>query len=232
MINVRNEIHFLILNLKAFISFKIKSLIAWLIYGHFFFNNTKKKYLDTHHIKKLHIGSNINIDGYLNSQVTKNFPINITKKLPFDDNTFDIIFSTHVIEHIHRKEINHFIKECYRILKPNGKNIICTPSLKKIVNISYSNDVILKKILFKRQNKWHNDNIQTACHQINLIMRNFGHRFILDEEYTEWLSKNNDYSKFENIDINQIPDEKIKKYLKNEKTDIFFLETDIYLLTK
>ena len=232
MINVNSELHFLVLNIKAFLSFKIKSFFAWIINGHYFFYRAKKKYLETHALKKLHIGSNIDIEGYLNSQVTKKFPINITKKLPFDDNTFDVIFSTHVLEHIHRKEIDSFISECYRVLKPSGKNIICTPSLKKISQISYSDKDKLKKILFKRQNKWHDDNIQTACHQLNLTMRNFGHRFIVDDEYMSWLSHNNKYSQFEVSLIDNVPDKKLIEYIKNDKTDIWEAESDIYVLTK
>ena len=232
MINAKNELHFLLLNIKAFVSFKIKCFWAWMIYGHFFLNKEKNIYLKKHTNKKLHLGANKNIKGFLNSQVTKNFPINITKKLPFDNNTFDLIFSTHVIEHIHRKQIEFFIKECFRILKPGGVNIICTPSIKKIAEISYSNDKKLKTTLFNRQNKWHNDDIKSGSHQINLTMRNFGHRFILDDEYCNWLSNKTGYSKFESIDINEIADESIKKYLIEEKTDIWFAESDIYALKK
>ena len=63
-------------------------------------------------------------------------------------------------------------------------------------------------------------------------MRNFGHRFILDDEYCNWLSNKTGYSKFESIDINEIADESIKKYLIEEKTDIWFAESDIYALKK
>ena len=232
MINAKNELHFLFLNIKAFINFKIKCLFASILYGHFIFYKNKKKYLENNKNKKLHLGANKNIEGFLNSQITSRLPINITKVLPFDSDTFDIIFSTHVIEHIHRKQISLFIKECFRILKPGGINIICTPSIKKISKISYSDNIEKKKILFNRQNKWHNDDLKSACHQINLTMRNFGHRFILDDEYCEWLAKKNGYSKFKCIEINEMSDESIKKYLLNEKSDVWFAESDIYILTK
>ena len=44
---------------------------------------------------------------------------------PFDDETFDVIFSKSVIEHMNDPE--HFLKEAYRILKPGGIAIIMTP---------------------------------------------------------------------------------------------------------
>jgi ubiquinone/menaquinone biosynthesis C-methylase UbiE len=49
------------------------------------------------------------------------------KKLPFNDKTFNLIYSVEVIEHL--KNPYHFISECYRILKPGGKLIISTPNI-------------------------------------------------------------------------------------------------------
>lgn len=47
---------------------------------------------------------------------------------PFDDNTFDIVFSKSVIEHLEEPDI--LIKESYRVLKPGGIIITMTPSWK------------------------------------------------------------------------------------------------------
>ena len=46
-------------------------------------------------------------------------------RIPFEDNYFDFIFSKSVIEHIYNTE--NFMKEAYRVLKPNGKIVIMTP---------------------------------------------------------------------------------------------------------
>lgn len=46
-----------------------------------------------------------------------------------EDNTFDVIVSFQVIEHI--KEDEFFLREIYRVLKPGGKAIISTPNIKK-----------------------------------------------------------------------------------------------------
>ena len=59
---------------------------------------------------KLHLGSTYNIEGFFNSQIIGENPINITNRLPFKNDLFEIIFSTHVIEHLHRKEIIFFKK--------------------------------------------------------------------------------------------------------------------------
>ncbi len=46
-------------------------------------------------------------------------------KIPFEDNTFDIIFCNHVLEHV--RDDNTCMKELYRVLKPNGFAILQVP---------------------------------------------------------------------------------------------------------
>ncbi|MBI2595324.1 class I SAM-dependent methyltransferase [Candidatus Daviesbacteria bacterium] len=50
-------------------------------------------------------------------------------KLPFKRATFDMITSISVIEHLTKKQVNIFLKEAKRILKPNGIIFIVTPNL-------------------------------------------------------------------------------------------------------
>jgi predicted SAM-dependent methyltransferase len=233
MINARNELIFIYLNLKAFVNFKIKSFFASIIYGHFVRKNMIRKYFSDKNKKiKVHLGANKDIKNFLNSQILGKIPINITKKLPFKNQTVDVIFSTHVVEHIHRKEIDFFISESFRVLKKDGLNIICTPSLKKIIDIVYLHNIEKKELLFKRQDKWYQDNIKTACHQINMTMRNFGHRFLVDDEYMSWLSKKNQFSSCNVVSIDNIPDEDIKKYILEDKDEVWDAESDIYVLKK
>lgn len=49
-----------------------------------------------------------------------------TDKLPYADNSFDIVFTKSVIEHIANTE--HFLSELKRVLKPGGKIIVLTPA--------------------------------------------------------------------------------------------------------
>jgi len=48
--------------------------------------------------------------------------------LPLNDASVDILFSLAVIEHI--SNINHFLSECFRVLKPGGIIYLCTPNFK------------------------------------------------------------------------------------------------------
>lgn len=56
--------------------------------------------------------------------------VNLLKPLPFHDNTFDIVYHSQFIEHLPMDRANVFLKECYRVLKPNGILRIVTPDLK------------------------------------------------------------------------------------------------------
>lgn len=48
------------------------------------------------------------------------------QKIPFDNETFDVIYSKSVIEHLQSPE--NYFRECYRVLKKGGKIITFTPN--------------------------------------------------------------------------------------------------------
>lgn len=55
------------------------------------------------------------------------------RRPPFRDNTFDLVYSSHVIEHIEWDEIEHAIKQWVRILKPGGWLEIHTVDARRIM---------------------------------------------------------------------------------------------------
>jgi ubiquinone/menaquinone biosynthesis C-methylase UbiE len=55
--------------------------------------------------------------------------------LPFADETFDIVTSIELIEHLSSKHATQTIKEAYRVLKPNGKLILTTPNYRSAIPI-------------------------------------------------------------------------------------------------
>ncbi len=58
---------------------------------------------------------------------------NLTKKFPWKNNTIDIIYSSHTLEHFTYEEGCFFLTECHRILKHNGIIRIVVPDLQVFV---------------------------------------------------------------------------------------------------
>jgi predicted SAM-dependent methyltransferase len=60
--------------------------------------------------------------------------VNLTKGIPFPDNSFDVVYHSQVLEHIPKEKAEDFIRECYRVLKPNGVMRVVVPDLENIVD--------------------------------------------------------------------------------------------------
>jgi len=70
-----------------------------------------------------------------NPKEGKFYEVDLNRKLPFEDEKFDVITASQVIEHL--QEPDGFLKEIYRVLKPGGYAIISTPNLASWHNILF-----------------------------------------------------------------------------------------------
>lgn len=99
---------------------------------------------------KLNLGSgNIKKEGFVNIDIypfeNVNIVHDIEKSLPFENDTFDEIYSNHVLEHCSTDSILSILKECYRIIKQNGEINIEVPCL----------ECVIKKFLeFPEEKRW------------------------------------------------------------------------------
>jgi SAM-dependent methyltransferase len=99
-----------------------------------------RRYLETHAVRKLQIGAGPNaLDGWLNADFTPQRPsdifLNATRPFPLPADSFDFVFSEHMIEHLPFLQGRHMVAECYRVLKPGGRIRIATPNLENIVGL-------------------------------------------------------------------------------------------------
>lgn len=57
-----------------------------------------------------------------------------TTRIPHADRAVDVIYSSHMVEHLDRREARRFLAECRRVLKPGGRLRIVVPDLRITVN--------------------------------------------------------------------------------------------------
>src|SRR5205823_4694013 len=65
-------------------------------------------------------------------------PCNLLLGIPFENETFDVVYHSHMLEHLERKEAMVFLQECLRVLRPEGVLRVVVPDLEQIV-IEYLN---------------------------------------------------------------------------------------------
>lgn len=170
-------------------------------------------------LKKLNIGSFINMfhygwenidiidlskfaeaNGYIFRQV------DVTKGLPYDDNSVDLIFTSHLIEHLSKEEGLFFLKECYRVLKPGGVIRIATPAANFLMK-----DYLNRKI---REYKHINKGVEEAETDLEALLTLLfsGHKYVYDYETL--------YNAMKKAGFNKIwrkhPFDSINEKLKNE----------------
>lgn len=73
----------------------------------------------------------INVDFFSNSLYVA--PHNLLEGIPFEDGSADVVYHSHVLEHFNKEDGKIFLKECFRVLKPNGIVRIVVPDLEQIV---------------------------------------------------------------------------------------------------
>jgi SAM-dependent methyltransferase len=62
--------------------------------------------------------------------------VDITKPLPFVNNSVDQILAEHVVEHVSIHDAWNFFEECYRILNKNGILRIAVPCVSRIFTLA------------------------------------------------------------------------------------------------
>jgi SAM-dependent methyltransferase len=59
----------------------------------------------------------------------------LAARLPFEDGTFPLVYSSHVLEHFTKLEGEGFLKEAIRVLQPGGVLRVVVPDLERIANL-------------------------------------------------------------------------------------------------
>jgi len=157
---------------------------------------TIRRYLETHAVRKLQIGAGPNaLAGWLNADFTPRRPSDIfmdaTRPFPLPADSFDFIFSEHMIEHVPFALGRRMIAECYRVLKPGGRIRIATPNLEQIVGLRTPTPSAAQRQYVSWAIANHGsgaletdmrDNLYRPSYVINNFFWEFGHYFVYDLE--------------------------------------------------
>ncbi len=71
----------------------------------------------------------------------------LRKTFPWKNDSVDVVYSSHTLEHLSKTEGQHFLRECHRVLKPNGIIRIVVPDLKAIVNKYTQGEIAADELL-------------------------------------------------------------------------------------
>ncbi len=137
--------------------------------------------------RRLQIGAGREpLEGWLNSDIESYDDVvflDASKPFPLEDDSFEYIFSEHVIEHLTLEQGDVMLSESYRILKPGGKVRIATPDLKRFLALFGDDMTEADQNYIAGKLRWHGwerrGNIASVI--LNLQLRSWGHRFVYDE---------------------------------------------------
>lgn len=82
-------------------------------------------------------------------------PHNLLKGIPFADNSFEVVYHSHLLEHLPKNEAQPFLAECDRVLQPNGIIRVVIPDLEQIARLYLQS---LENALNGSENDAHNYN--------------------------------------------------------------------------
>lgn len=98
--------------------------------------------------------------------------LDASKKLPFSSDSIEVIYSSHMLEHLHPNQASRFISECYRCLIPGGCLRLVLPDLDKLVE-QYSVDQDARK--FMQESHLGSPSIESLKDRLRIILFVFRH---------------------------------------------------------
>lgn len=158
---------------------------------------------------RLNIGCGPNqVPGWINIDVVKGQGIlqwDIREKLPFDDNSAEIIFAEHVFEHLEPDgDAESFLSECIRCLMPGGVLRLVVPDAGLYLKLYAGSwdDLVNTRPLIPQRGSYADSGYEgvityrTQMELINFVFRQFNeHKFAYDAETLMMKLKDAGFSK-------------------------------------
>ncbi|CAN5399792.1 hypothetical protein BH23BAC1_BH23BAC1_21180 [soil metagenome] len=176
-------------------------------------SSQKKKFLRQFELK-VNIGAGpkgkegwINVDAY--KQPGINCIYDCRTELPFQDESVDMIFCEHFVEHLdYTEEIPFFFTECKRVLKKGGVMRIIVPDtelyIKGYVEEGWESLKKVRPLTEDKEDYWMHFKYQNKMELLNIIFRQgIEHKYAYDYENMEYVLNRFGFSKVFRQKFNQ-----------------------------
>lgn len=144
-------------------------------------------------LRRRHQGGKLNLgcgpdrrEGFLNADLglAGEFHMDVTRRFPFADGTFALVFSEHLLEHLGEAGAARCLRECHRVLQPGGVLRLSTPDLAR--QVAYYRDPEGEGLAQRRQVaacspwKYAPGSVATPAQALNDAFYLWGHRGLYD----------------------------------------------------
>jgi predicted SAM-dependent methyltransferase len=196
-------------------------------------------YLRTHEIRKLQLGTGGNVhDGWLNTDVhdfrrtNEVVFMDAREPFPLPDESFDVVFSEHMLEHLTYADGQRCLRECRRVLRPGGRIRVATPSLERLIRL-YDGD------LDERQRRYLSWSVESFVADadaplpgfvLNNFLRDWGHEFVYDPQTLRHALETAGFVDVEEVPIGESSDVRLAGLERHLSSDPEFneLETMVF----
>ena len=137
--------------IKSFFSPEFIQLVKFSQYA---VQSIKRRYIGNFALSKLSSSQNLKLEfgsgskkgtqGWTTIDIVSGADIewNLLNPIPLHDDSVDVIYSSHLLEHLSYKEMINVLNDWFRILKPHGKLMICVPDASHYLKAYHSPDTI------------------------------------------------------------------------------------------
>ena len=103
--------------------------------------------------------------------------------LPLPSESFERVFSEHLIEHVDWIDGAGMLRECHRVLRPRGRIRIGTPDLLRVVGLfDAEHDDAARRYMDEYAKAFLPPGASGPAFVANQAFRGWGHRFLYDED--------------------------------------------------
>lgn len=177
---------------------------SWILFGKIIRIFNKPKFPDKEKFGvNLHLGCGIvnhkafiNIDGFPFSHV--HYVRDISNLSVFEDNSVDLIYASHCLEHFQYNNVSDVLREWGRVLKKGGTLRLSVPDFDLLLKIYYANDMnpdfIIPQLLGGQNNKYNYHYMVFNKQNLKSKLLDIGF-----EDIEEWVPNTNEMTTFDDF---------------------------------